>query len=182
MFPRSLVCVLAVAALSAVVRGEVTVAGVEILGFGEYRIAKGESSASGTSPSKRIWTALPEVVTAGVDTIEATLGINFGFHYSLKGAPSGEPVQIKTVIRFPEPGITTPEGALFKSSEYVVTRTIGGQYYVGYGFDNAWEIVGGEWTIQLWYADSLLIQKTFHVIVPSDEGAASGQSAIALRK
>jgi hypothetical protein len=170
MFFRLIYCVLASSALAPA--APATVEGIDILGFGEYRITKSESFSTDTSPSGRVWIALPEIVTANVDIIEARLGVNFGFHYLLKGSPTGEPVQIRTVIVFPPPGITNREGKRFKSSEYKITRTIGGQYSVGYGFSHSWEIVGGDWTIQLWHDDSLLAQKVFHVIIPGTSGVS----------
>ena len=37
---------------------------------------------------------------------------------------------------------------------------------LGYGFDNAWEIVPGVWTEQIWYQDRMLAERTFTVSKP----------------
>ena len=40
---------------------------------------------------------------------------------------------------------------------------IGALCLVGYGFDNAWEIVPGQWTQQIWYQDKMLAERKFSV-------------------
>ena len=40
---------------------------------------------------------------------------------------------------------------------------IGALCLLGYGFDNAWEIVPGVWTEQIWYQDRMLAERTFTV-------------------
>jgi Domain of unknown function (DUF3859) len=43
---------------------------------------------------------------------------------------------------------------------------IGAICLLGYGFDNAWEIVPGVWTEQIWYQDRMLAERTFTVSKP----------------
>jgi Domain of unknown function (DUF3859) len=43
---------------------------------------------------------------------------------------------------------------------------IGALCLLGYGFDNAWEIVPGIWTEQIWYQDRMLAERTFTVSKP----------------
>jgi Domain of unknown function (DUF3859) len=43
---------------------------------------------------------------------------------------------------------------------------IGALCLLGYGFDNAWEIVPGVWTEQIWYQDRKLAEQTFTVSGP----------------
>ena len=43
---------------------------------------------------------------------------------------------------------------------------IGALCLLGYGFDNAWEIVPGVWTEQIWYQDRMLAERTFTVSKP----------------
>ena len=40
---------------------------------------------------------------------------------------------------------------------------IGALCLLGYGFDNAWEIVPGVWTEEIWYQDRMLAERTFTV-------------------
>jgi hypothetical protein len=43
---------------------------------------------------------------------------------------------------------------------------IGALCLLGYGFDNAWEIVPGVWTEQIWYQDRMLAERSFTVSKP----------------
>ena len=43
---------------------------------------------------------------------------------------------------------------------------IGALCLLGYGFENAWEIVPGVWTEQIWYQDRMLAERTFTVSRP----------------
>ena len=36
----------------------------------------------------------------------------------------------------------------------------------GYKFDKEWELVTGKWTIQIYYKDQKLLEKTFAVYLP----------------
>ena len=107
----------------------------------------------------------------------AEQGINFGFQYSVNSTPKGKPIRIRSIIRFPEPGLVSPRGKVYKESVEHKEVKIGHRSLHGYGFDEPWEIVLGEWVFEVWYNKARLIRKTFTielpVALPVDEGLVS---------
>lgn len=97
--------------------------------------------------------------------IPGKVGTNFGFQYSLNSTPKGQKVAIRSIIRFPEPGLVHPstERVYRESVESKYIR-IGEPSLHGYGFDEAWEIVPGDWSFEIWHGDARLIRKTFRVV------------------
>ena len=98
--------------------------------------------------------------------IPMILGTQFGLEYQINTQPSGRPIDITTIIRFPEPGIVQPRGRTYLRSKETSRINIGEAHLHGYGFDETWELVSGEWVFEVWYRKALLISKTFNVYVP----------------
>ena len=140
---------------------EISVA--EILGYGVFTTDH-SVQRSGYSKSKP-----PAFDVRGVrfvtytHEIEAGIGINFGFEYSINTTPKGQKLPIRSVIRFPEPGLQQPGGRLYKESVENRRIQIGVPVLHGYGIDETWEIVPGEWVFEVWHKDARLIRKTFMV-------------------
>jgi hypothetical protein len=100
-------------------------------------------------------------------TIPAQQGVRFGFRYKIVGAPENARTLIHIVTIFPSPGLTNPATRKTASrSEYDATATIGGTEYQDYGLDNAWEVVPGRWTMQIWYQGRKLAEQTFTIGKP----------------
>jgi hypothetical protein len=97
-------------------------------------------------------------------TIPAQLGVHFGFRYIVVGSPSGVTLPFHMVTIFPKPGLRAHPGARPQSrSEYDKPVTIGTRTYRDYSFDQAWEIVPGVWTFQIWYQGRMLAEQKFTV-------------------
>lgn len=96
--------------------------------------------------------------------VPAQAGIRFGFQYRLIGSPSGREVPLRAVWQIPAPGITNPvNGNVYRESTREFTATIGETQIHGYGFDQPWEIVEGEWVLEIWHEKRLLASRTFQV-------------------
>lgn len=100
--------------------------------------------------------------------IPACMGNKFGFEFSVIRAPGGAPVQFTSVYRFPPPGLRKP-GALspipetrFEHEPVSGTR----RKIISYKFDYPWELVPGEWTLELRDGDRVVASKTFTVVAP----------------
>jgi hypothetical protein len=99
------------------------------------------------------------------DRVPARLGVQFGYRYKVIGEPAGAAVPLKFVTRYPEPGLKNPENGNRKLvDEFTQDRTIGDIHARGYGFDNAWEIVAGVWTFEVWYQDRMIRDQKFTVV------------------
>jgi hypothetical protein len=140
---------------------------IEVIQSGLYSasIARQDSSL-GTPTGKATLVDSPNFYadTAGVP---AQLGIRFGFQYRLIGSPQGREVPLRGVWQIPAPGITNPvTGNTYRESRRDFTALIGDTQIHGYGFDHPWEIVAGNWVLEIWHGKRLLASRTFQVQPP----------------
>ncbi len=100
-------------------------------------------------------------------TIPGELGTSFGIQYVIHSTPKGKPFKVKAVIIYPGEGLVTPAGDVYKTSSEKMTIKLGEKNFYGFGFDEAWEIIPGEWIFQIHHNDALLAQKKLTVLPPS---------------
>lgn len=98
------------------------------------------------------------------DSIPAKIGNMFGFRYKIKGGLIGSEAKITKVLIYPPPGLVNPvtHKTFFKSS-FSLKKKLGKTSYTGYTFEKEWELVPGEWTIQLLYGNRKLTEKKFNI-------------------
>ncbi len=96
-------------------------------------------------------------------------GTEFGIEFRLDGAPAGDSLTLHAVFIFPPQGMRNPNtGDIMLAAKVAFPNMkIGGLCLVGYGFDNAWEIVPGVWSEQIWYQDRMLAERSFTVGQPN---------------
>jgi hypothetical protein len=169
-------CLLIVAAAGAsaqtatIPEKKATVSGVTVTNAGTYT---GESisapaRAGQISPTGTIGTAVNwRFVTSSPDVV-GKVGAQFGIEFRIDGAPVGDGVTLHLVLTFPAQGIRNPNtGDMMHAAKIAFPNMkIGALCVLGYGFDNAWEIVPGVWTEQIWYQDQMLAERTFTVSKP----------------
>lgn len=97
--------------------------------------------------------------------IPMILGTEFGIEYRINTKPKGRPISITTVIRFPEAGLKQPGGRNYSKSMETKRVSVGEPQLHGYGFDESWELVPGEWVFEVWHKKAKLISKKFTVYV-----------------
>jgi hypothetical protein len=101
-------------------------------------------------------------VTDGVEFIETTSNITakkkttFGIKYQVNGTPTGRKVDLTVKIIHPKIKGKTVSTAKVKG-------TIGSWRSTFYTFDEDYELVEGEWRIQVWFENSMLLEKAFMV-------------------
>jgi hypothetical protein len=104
--------------------------------------------------------------------ILACLGTRFGLTYSLVGASDGMPVSIVEVYNFPRSGLRKPGApSPIHDSHFeraLMPGTNGNEIW--YEFDKPWELVPGEWTLEISDGERLLASKTFTVALPKQGG------------
>ncbi len=110
------------------------------------------------------------------NTIPGVLGVNFGFEYTINTTPRGGEMRIRSVIKFPEGGLTQPGGATFAHAIEKSRIKIGEKILFGFGFDEPWEIIPGDWVFEIWHRDARIIRKTFTVLSPETSQKASPES------
>jgi Domain of unknown function (DUF3859) len=134
---------------AAVVAPAATVSGITVTNAGIYE-AQSVSAPSGTgqlSPTGTIGTASNWHFVSKTTDVTGQVGTQFGIEFRLEGNPVGDETMHTAKIAFPN-------------------LKIGALCLLGYGFDNAWEIVPGVWTEQIWYQDRKLAERTFTVSGP----------------
>lgn len=96
------------------------------------------------------------------DQIDAKLGTNFGFRYILSGPDEDAEVTIKvkhsTALKDPKTG---EEYLISEWGQWVPVGSV--NWNTGWIFEHEWEIVPGEWAIQLYIDDKKLLEKKFIV-------------------
>jgi hypothetical protein len=100
--------------------------------------------------------------------VAGQVGTQFGIEFRIDGNPVGDGVTLHMVLNFPPQGIRNPNtGDTMHTTDIAFPNLkIGALCLLGYGFDNAWEIVPGVWTEQIWYQDRMLAERTFTVTRP----------------
>jgi hypothetical protein len=96
--------------------------------------------------------------------VTAKVGTAFGVEFRVVGQPNNAKVKLRTVWQIPAPGITNPEsGNVYRQNTVDFTATTGTIAVRGYRFDKAWEVVPGQWTLQIWQGDRKLLERSFTI-------------------
>lgn len=96
--------------------------------------------------------------------VPARIGVQFGVRYRITGMPSGQEATVRTKWLVPAPGMRNPlTGVVTRVDEADETVTVGTDRLAGYKFSQAWEVVPGPWTLELWADDRKLGSVTFIV-------------------
>jgi hypothetical protein len=151
------------ASLSARAEG-VRVERIDIVDTGIYTIVTGEVTADPNAPTGAIAAVTTVTNVEKTTTIPGRLGLEFGLRYVIVGEPAGAEVPLDFVISYPAPGLVDPaEPEPLRESRYARQKKIGETIYLGYGFENAWEIVPGEWSFEIWFEGKKLARQDFTV-------------------
>jgi hypothetical protein len=143
---------------------DVRVDRIDIVDKGIYTVTLGEQMPDASTPTG---------VASAVDSfnnIEATtdipgrLGLEFGFQYVIAGEPAGAEVPVDITYGFPPPGLVDPaDPKPMLESRITRQKKIGETIYLGYGFENDWEIVPGTWSFAVSYQGRELARQSFTV-------------------
>lgn len=145
---------------------ELLINGVELNGFGIFeatssRVRNYSGASVGADNVQNV-----RFVGDNTTDIPGVLKTNFGIQYIVNTTPKGAQFPVTQVIRFPEGGIRQPGGRVHRKSEEKKKVRIGEPTLHGFGFDERWEIVPGEWTFEVYHKKALLLRKVFTVEVP----------------
>jgi Tol biopolymer transport system component len=132
----------------------------------EYGIYKAEVIKSGTSLDVFSTVQTPATLIEQTEKIPAKLGTRFGFRYTINGYSKGEKVDI--TFKIISPVIKRPnDNKEFSAQEVVIMdNAIGYNTYCEYVFEKTWEMVPGEWRLQLFHSGKKLAEKIFYVYKP----------------
>jgi len=140
---------------------------LEIVDSGFYDNTK--TPVTGTTPSAGTVTGTVNQIgdlalLAEPPATSARVGIGFGVRFHSFGERDGERAMLRSVWKIPAPGIVNPaNGNAYRQSVSDFPTTIGTNHWRGYGFDEPWEVVPGEWAIEIWQGDRKLLEKSFTI-------------------
>jgi len=105
----------------------------------------------------------PELLQS-TNRVPANPHVEFGFVFRLQGEPKGVEVPIQVVYLYPSGGLKPPDSKqpIYRST-YTHAYSIGDFHYVGYTLEKEWELVPGKWTVQMWFANRLIVRQSFHL-------------------
>jgi hypothetical protein len=132
----------------------------------------GEFSANTKASQKPAAEGIPFTAVTNVHakrktrTIPISKGVNFGFQYEAVGSPRGERATLHFVVIYPPPGLNKPgSSSPMPRDEYDRKVRIGVKgSYDGYELDNDWEMVPGDWTLEIWNGQDKLASETFTLV------------------
>jgi len=152
---------------STVAAPPATITGITIVKAGTYTgnsvsepARSGQESPTGTVGTDATWTFVSDS-----DDVSGKPGTQFGVEFRIDGEPRGDGVTVYLLLIFPPQGIHNPNTGrtMYAAKVAFPNMKIGALCLVGYGFDNEWEIVPGQWTQQIWYQDKMLGERKFTV-------------------
>jgi Domain of unknown function (DUF3859) len=132
-----------------------------IVDFGVYEINRGDN-VDNEDVAAGLVISYGKRLIKETDQVEAKIGTNFGFRYILSGSDSDVEVTIK--VQHPTPLRNPETGKEFIVSEWEQTVPVGStNWNTGWIFEKDWEIVPGEWVMQLHVDKNKLIEKKFFI-------------------
>ena len=148
----------------AALAGDVHVERIDIVDKGTYAITIGEETPDPNTPTGKIAAVTTVKNLKATTTIPGRVGVEFGFQYVVVGEPAGTEVSLDMVNTYPAPGLVDPaDPKPLLESRYSRKKKIGDTVYLGYGFENPWEIVPGTWTFEIWFEGKKLAEQSFTV-------------------
>lgn len=140
----------------------------DVRSYGILKVTTAEKTEKASETTSGFKRTAHAVVSEQTDKIPATLGVRFGFEYCISGLPKNETVTVRRVVTHPV--VITPDGkekrGYTTDSKYETEADGTIVAVTGYAFDHAFELVPGEWKIEVWYKDRKVANKTFAVYRP----------------
>ena len=143
---------------------EVRVDGMRVSAFGIYREKLDRLEPSSKTAMGYLRIVTERELLQKTETICARLGVTFGFDFKIEGAPTGMPLALKAVTRFPPPGMVNAKGERFTQNEYDGRVLIGAPNSRSFTFEEPWEMVPGIWIFEFHDQSRKIGEKSFEVL------------------
>jgi len=142
---------------------------------GLYRMLRsgGVVNNPNTSTGKAISRPVVQLVKK-TDRIPLIIGAQMYMQYRMWPFPKSPAyVELRRVLKHPP--MTLPDGSISTGSDFMLKRKVSSNQvisYTGYSFDEDYELVAGDWNIEIWYKDEKLIEQKFTTYSPTKEEVA----------
>lgn len=134
--------------------------------------SRGLVDSSKTSTGKAFLKPVIQMVEE-TDRIPLVKDAHMSMQYRIWNLPE-RPAYVKLRRVLKHPPMTLPDGSVSTGSDYMITGRVSvGQViaYTGYGLNEGYEMVEGEWIFQIWYQDSMVVEQKFTTYWPEEETA-----------
>lgn len=128
------------------------------LDHGIAKVAGGKSEPLKNSPNGHVWLEDFEIIKV-TDSVPVELKTNFGVVYGIKAKDSVD-INVDIEWIFPEK-ITNEKGETFKSFRYTTKRPTNTPSASSYSLDAPYEMVKGDWKVNIYIEDKLMYSRTF---------------------
>jgi hypothetical protein len=152
---------------AAAIAQNASVAGATITWYGNFKPGKIETVPdAGTSPGKKDIVTKLTPPSTNSDRIIAVAPSQFGFGYVLNGRPATAVIKIRHVRKMPAPGMIDQKTgeAVLTNTTFVNASIDRKDLFIGQAINNPASLPIGQWTLQVWYGDKLLAEKSFTVV------------------
>lgn len=152
--------------------GEAVVPSGRILKYGVWELVKEGKvrEVPGTTTGKAIEKPTIRIVQQ-TDRIPMTLNTYFAYQYRISNLPDKLlRAQFRRVLTHPP--MTLPDGTITTGSVYMIPGKVQRNEVFGndgYALTEAYELVEGKWTFQIWYDGVMMTEQNFTVFRPSEK-------------
>lgn len=146
-----------------------------VIKAGLFRVIRsgGVVDSPSSSTGKAIAKPVIELVKV-TDRIPLIQDAHMSLQYRIGNIPGDVSwLDLRRVLQHPQ--MTLPDGSTTTGSDYMIKgRVNAGQItaYTGYGLNEDYEMVEGEWVFQIWYEDKKMIEQKFTTYRPDDKAIA----------
>ena len=152
---------------------------------GLYRLLRSGGVVDDPNTSTGKVTAKPVIqLVESTERIPLLKGAQMYLQYRIKPFPDRPAwVDFRQVLKHPE--MTLPDGSVSTGSDISFKGKVSANQsigYIGYGFDEDYELVEGDWVFEVWYQDKKLVEQTFTTYWPDKEETATLESRLAPSK
>jgi hypothetical protein len=150
---------------------------------GLYRLVRsgGVIDDSKTGTGKSVSKPVVELMRK-TERIPLIKGGQMYFQYRIWPLPAQPAyVELRRVVKHPE--INLPDGSVSTGSDYMIKGKISANQviaYTGYGLDEDYELVEGDWVFEIWYQDKKVIEQKFTTYRPDEAEIAKLKPILAL--
>ncbi len=143
--------------------GATTSLDIQLLEYGTFRKLASTNDVSDPGSLTGARHAVSNVALVESTTnVQARIGTSFGFRVKFPGKNSNEIVPCTAKCLHPR--LADPSSGRSSEVDQWDTSGLAGQDgYIGYTFDNDWELVPGRWTLQVFQQSQIVLEKTFNV-------------------
>ncbi len=139
---------------------------IELIDYGIYEVHRVEARQNKNTGDGRVWGVDECRLLHKTDVIPMKLLTSFGVRFILYSKLANNDIKniIPVNVKVKHPAFTNPDtNKESVQEEWISLQAPGKMIYIGYKFDRQYEMVPGEWTIELRHNNELLIEKKYIV-------------------